>query len=49
MLREKLWFIIMNTRSVGHVYGHEKGGAMRISDCISRGLRGYAPLEIFEI
>ena len=27
----------------------EKGGAMGISDYISRGVRGYAPPEIFEI
>ena len=27
----------------------EKGGAMGISDRISRGVRGYAPPEMFEI
>ena len=32
-----------------HIGGAEKGGAMGISDRISRGVRGYSPPEIFEI
>ena len=32
-----------------HIGGAEKGGAMEISGCISRGVRGYAPPEMFEI
>ena len=42
-------YIFQDRRKQIHIMGAEKGGAMGISDRISRAVRGYAPPEMFEI